>query len=328
MRNFWFALLIIFSFFVAAVSGFLLSNYLNSLEISDNTDWGTIGKDEAGTKFSVSELKNETPNPNTTCMGCTPNPESTNIKNGETVTKNFTSGYVNTVFKYTPDYYSLSGGKPVSATELIYDILRRHDLGHLTSSVSIPNISYYTPSVTGENNKYFIRKDSVRIAKTANVSVIFSVRIPTLSEIQYETLKNTKDYRLIYGLIKGIVRHEEYHYEALRDYARDISTIINSPLTEDIVITAKDANEMRNKLNSTLAQSVKVRLNAARAKHENAQGDIDDTAINHKITFNFEDKIGNDTPAPIVGEFRGKAEFDFSPLPTPAPKPPVPTIFN
>ena len=328
MKNFGFILIIVCGFFVAAASGFFLSNYLNTLELSDNTGWVTINKTDKlfpPTNFFASPTAATT---KVTCTGCEHNPDITTTDNQQNVDQKNTAivGRVISRYTYTPDYYSLDVNKPVAASEIIYDILKRQDLGHLSSSVNIPNVSYKTTSSTEKSGFYAIPKNSVSLANNVSIAINFSIRVPAISELQYQALKNTADYRYVYGLIRGIVGHEELHFQALKTYITNISNILNSPINEDVYITASNQTEMRSKLNDVLLKTIKEKLADARTHHEEAQNLIDDPSVKHEIKFEFTDKVGEILPAPIMGGFRGRATFDFSPLTTPIPKPPKPNI--
>ena len=319
------------SFFVVALAGFVFSDFLNSLEQSNTSDWTAIGKNNnspAPTKLENSAILIK--NPKVTCDGCDHNPGITTTNEATpTISKNTTTvGRVVISYNYKPENYSLASEKPVPASAIIYDILQRQDLGHLTSNVNIPDVSYVTTKSVFQNNSYTIPVGAIVLARNASLSANFSISVPVISDQQYNALKNTKDYRYVYGLIRGIVGHEELHYQALKNYMNEIATIINTPIATSLTISANSTTEMQNKVDTILMNTIKKRLAEARARHEAAQNAIDSNDLQQKISFEFQDKVNGEIPATIVGEFRGEGTFDFTLPPGPVSKPPTPNITN
>jgi hypothetical protein len=262
-----------------------------------------------------------------TCEGCDNNPSITTDINQNSSRKSTSKiGKVIVNFNYTPDYYFLAQNKPSSATEIIYDILRQQDMGHLSSSVNIPNISYLANHTKTINGVYIIPASSVVLAHNANLTTNFSISAPTLSNEQFNALQYSKDYNLIYGLIRGIVGHEELHYQALKTYIEEITEILNNPISEDLKISASSESAMQIKLNSALLESTKKRLAEARLRHQSAQNSIDDESFQQKITLRFKEKVNGELPPPIIGQFRGKVTLDFKLPAGEIPKPPVPNV--
>ncbi|MDO8512628.1 MAG: hypothetical protein Q7S57_05105 [bacterium] len=329
MKNFWLILLTIFGFFIAALAGYLMSDYLNTMALTENSDWITIKKSAPipqPTQPSASQPYSG--NSKVTCTGCDHNPliTTSDVQQNSTLKKTAVIGKVIIRYNYTPDYYPLAQNRPITASEIVYDILRRQDIGHLASNVNIPNISYLTTNKVDNNGVYTIPAGSVQLARNATLTTSFSISIPVLSDKQFDALKYGQDYHLIYGLIRGIVGHEELHYNALTAYINDIADILNNPISKDLKITASSETEMQNKLNAILLESTKKRLATARARHEATQNAIDDEALKQRITLEFKDKVNGDIPALVIGEFRGEGTFNFTLPPGPIPKPPIPNI--
>jgi len=328
MKNFWLIVLIIFGFFVATLSGYLLSDFLNSLEISNTANWIKIDKNApTGVSTSLIDASSLLGKSKATCEGCDYNPSiTTDVQQNTDQSKTTAIGKVLVHYNYTPDYYILAQNQPSTATEIIHDLLRQQEIGHLSSNVNIPDISYLTTHSKTTNGVYVISANSVALARNANLTTNFSISIPTLSYEQFKALKNNKDYNLIYGLIRGIVGHEELHFRALNTYIEELAQILNHPINKDLNITAPSETEMQIKLNAILLETTKNRLATARSKHESAQNAIDDETLRQRISLQFKEKVNGEIPATIIGEFRGKVTFDFDLPAGEIPKPPVPDI--
>ena len=255
------------------------------------------------------------------CEGCERTPR-VSVRPRETIR---TIGSVTERLRYTPDAYTLLGGRPAYPHELVREILEQQKLGHLTFRVEVPHVTY---DIRGEEERpgvYRVRPGDVSLAENVVIAVDFSIRYPTLTDPQFAFLRDTKDYRFVYGLIRGIVRHEERHLRVLTAYLNGLRDILASPVTSDVPVPVATREEFQEHARAELGRILGNRIAAARAAHERAQAAIDDPARTARIEFVFEEEVNGSVPPPLVAEFTGEGQFSFV-LPAGPPRPPAPTI--
>jgi hypothetical protein len=208
----------------------------------------------------------------------------------------------------------------------VREILERQELGHLTFRVDVPDATYNIQGIQVEPGVYRIKPSLVALTEDAAITVNFSIRYPVLSGAQYAFLRNKKDYRFVYGLIAGIVRHEGRHERALTAYVNELRGILAAPVTGDFTIQVASPEEFQKKATAELGRILEGRVAAARVQHEQAQAGIDDPTRIARIEFVFEEEVNGEVPPHIIAEFVGEGQFSFTLPPGPVLRPPVPNI--
>lgn len=265
--------------------------------------------------------------PSVECAGCEKIPAVSVAPTSQpkSVTTSRQSGRVTTKYNYTADIYYAADSQEAYPHELVYDVLKRQELGHLSSKVSIPDVTYSSQGTLIRPNVYSVAPKDVSLTKNAVIGIVFTIRVPSLTNEQFLFLKDKKDYRFVYGLMKGIVGHEETHYKYLREYISEVVNVLNNPLTATQEISAENSADFQNKINTILLKTIERRLAAAKARHDQNQTRID-TPAGQDIIFNFEEEVNGKVPPPIKGDFQGEATFVFDLPEGSVPRPPLPNI--
>ncbi len=248
----------------------------------------------------------------------------------ETHTNSATIGKVTKKFKYTPDAYSVMGGKEAYPNEIVYGVLQNQELGHLSSHVETPSVSYTSQGKEIRPGVYLVTPADIKLTENTSINIDFSIRYPIVTNEQFEFMRDKKDYRFVYGLIAGVVGHEEMHYQVLRRYTDEITAILNNPINTNLEIEANTPAEFQQQVNDIMSRTVEQRLAAAKKRHDAGQADIDNPANGSQITFNFKEPAQDGVvPPAIVSQFKGKGTFNFELPEGSVPRPPVPQVnFN
>jgi hypothetical protein len=257
------------------------------------------------------------------CEGCERTPSVTVEKRPAPIA---VAGRIAPDYRYTPEPYTVLGSQESYPHNIVREVLERLELGHLSFSIDIPNVAYDIQGTPAQVGTYMIRPSDVKLAGNPSLPVRFSIRYPVLSDEQFAFVRDKRDYRWVYGLIRGVVGHEERHYHALRTYIGELETILNNPLGGTVTVQASSDDEFQAKASALVSKTLSDRLAASRKKHEAAQDNIDDPAKKQRIEFRFEDDVNGHAPPTIVADFIGEGTFTFDPLSLPAPRPPVPNI--
>lgn len=264
-----------------------------------------------------------TPVPHVVCEGCeAPSPV---VRVEQQATVPAASGTITKALRYTPDSYTVFGGARGYPHDLVREILEQQKLGHLSFRVDIPDASYAISGTEVRPGVYEVRPGDVVPAEDARMIVPFSIRFPVLTDAQYAFLRGRKDYRFVYGLIRGIVDHEMRHYRELAGYVSTVEGILRSPITQAFTVTAGSRAEFDARAGAEVSRVLAERLTAADTHHQAKQDALDNPENVADIHFVFEEEVNGSVPPPLTARFIGEGQFSFT-LPAGAPRPPVPQI--
>lgn len=236
------------------------------------------------------------------------------------------AGAVSQRLRYTPESYTVLSGKAAHPHELAREILSRQQLGHLTFRVRMPSVVYDIQGQEVAPGQYRVEPQDVTLEAPAEVRADFSIRYPVLSDAQFSFIRANKDYRLVYGLIKGVVDHELRHYRELVAYIAELGRMFATPLTEGFTVEAESRQAFESQANAHLSRVLEQRSEVLRARHATKQDAIDDPEKGPRISFVFEEEVDGAVPSPLIAEFHGVANFSFELPPGPVPRPVTPNI--
>lgn len=214
-------------------------------------------------------------------------------------------------------------GQPKPAHELIAAMSRPH-IGLTTSALRIEDTSYAYRFAGEADGRIRLDSGSLRLAEDAVIRARIAIRYPRLSDAQFNALRNTKDYRLVYGYIRGIVEHEQEHAAEATRFAKGLRPLYaKPPVGEDPVITPRNGELPR----AAIARFLSDRLQEGYLKRKRAsdavQKKIDDQGKVTRVEFRFQDPIDDVLPQPAAVETRGKLRVKFE-VPKGNPRPPEP----
>jgi len=234
------------------------------------------------------------------------------------------AGTVTVDYQYSPAPFTVNNGNETEPNELVLQILKRQELGHLSYNVEIPGVMYSIGGTEVSPNIYKLEPQDISLTRNYVVKDEFSILYPVLSEKQFKFIRSKQDYRFVYGLIKGVVEHEQKHYKTMKSYVSEVTSILNKPLSETQIIKATDKNAFRNVAANIISSEVSKRLQVARTNHEELQNNID--APRPSITFRFENEVDGEVPPEITAQFLGEGKFVFQLPAGEIPRPPKPQI--
>lgn len=233
-------------------------------------------------------------------------------------------GKVTANYKYSPAPFMVNNGRDTEPNELVLAILKKQELGHLSYEAGIPGVMYSIGGTEVSPGVFELKPQDVTLSQDYTIDVDFSIQYPVLSENQFKFVRVKSDYRFVYGLIKGVVEHEQKHYKTMESYISEISSILDKPIAETQTIKAADKNEFRKKAGDIVSSKVSEKLKAARDNHEVAQDNID--AARPSITFRFENEVDGEVPPEITAQFMGEGKFEFKLPAGEIPRPPKPQV--
>ncbi len=259
--------------------------------------------------------------PHVVCVGCEDAPRVA-ISHATPVL----AGKIAQQLSYTPNAYVSLGGRVGYPHELVHDILTQQKLGHIVFKISVPEVRYAISGAAVREGAYRVRPRDVSLENTATVRADFTIRYPTLTNEQFTFLRDRGDYRFVYGLVRGVIRHEERHFRALNNYLHELRAILAAPLTNDLVLPVRQAGALEWEAQQELLRVLRRRIAAVQEAHERAQAAIDDPVKKAKVDFVFEEEVEGEVPPMIIAEFIGEADFSFVLPPGPIPRLPAPTL--
>lgn len=218
----------------------------------------------------------------------------------------------------------LFGGKPRPVHEFI-DAMAQRTVGRTDFSLRVePRPLYHIAAALDDSGRYRVDPQSLKLATSATVKARIAIRYPTVSDAQFNGLRNTRDYRLLFGLMRGIVEHEELHAREFTKYARTVRSLYAAPPLgrnpDPVVDPQGDVDEV-------LARYVRDRtreaLDRAKRASDARQSAIDQTGKETAVLFRFTDAVDDVVPASVVYSTKGKLRVKFE-VPKGNPRPPQP----
>lgn len=220
--------------------------------------------------------------------------------------------------------YVLFQGKPRPASEFIAAIARRSHAGETAATIRLAYPGYRVLGEREPDGSYRIVRESVALDGPATVRVRMSIEYPKLSDAQHKALRGKKDYRLLYGFVRGIVEHEELHVREFVKYARAVRQIIASPpLGENPAVRPSEAEDVAAVLRQYVNDRIGEALDAAEVRSTAAQQAIDATGKTSRIAFRFVEPVKGAVPAILTYATRAKIRVLFA-MPKGTPRPPEP----
>lgn len=215
-------------------------------------------------------------------------------------------------------------GEPRPVNALI-EAMAKKNVGWTEFTIRVQPRPYYQVAAAQDSSGlYRIDPNSLQLTTSATVNARIVIRAPKLSEAQFRALRNTGDYRLVYGLIRGIVEHEELHAREFARHARKARTLYAAPplgrTPEPIVDPNGDAGAVFARY---VTDRAREGLNVLEASSAAAQRRIDHTGKKTEILFRFADPVNDEIPDPIIYTTEGKLRVIFS-VPKGNPRPPEP----
>lgn len=187
-----------------------------------------------------------------------------------------------------------------------------------------PRPLYAVEAVRDASGRYRIDPDSLQLSNNATIHARLLIRTPRLSNAQFNALRNAQDYRLVYGLIRGIVEHEELHAKEFAAYTRKVRAVYAAPPVGRNPDPIVDPN---GNVDALLAQYLQDRIREALQTLEDAsaavQYRIDQTGKETEVLFRFTDALNGEVPDPILYATNGKLRVKFE-VPKGNPRPPDP----
>lgn len=217
-------------------------------------------------------------------------------------------------------------GQPRPVDALI-EAMAKKTVGRTDFTISVsPPPLYEIIAERESNGRYRIDPASLALATSATVKARIAIRYPKLSDAQFNALRNTRDYRLLYGLIRGIVEHEQLHAREFTRYARTVRSLYASPpVGKDLDPVIEPGEDVA----ATLAQYVDDRtreaLDAAQQASTARQHAFDHTGKKTRVVFPFTDPVDGDIPLPIHYTTEGKLTVKFE-VSKGNPRPPEPRL--
>lgn len=217
-------------------------------------------------------------------------------------------------------------GKPTPAHELIREMSRR-SVGRTDMSLrTVTRPLYRFDADRDEDGQYRIRAGSLVLAQPAHLAARVAIAYPKLSETQYRALRTQRDYRLVYGYIRGIVEHEEEHAKTFVRFARTTRSLYASPpLGENAGVTIGDGENVSATLARYVSDRIREALDAARRSSDTVQRAIDHTGKLTRVTFRFTEPVGDALPPTLIYQTAGKLRVRFD-VPKGNPRPPEPRM--
>lgn len=218
------------------------------------------------------------------------------------------------------------GGKPRPVHEFIAAMAQR-TAGRTDFSLRVvPQPLYHIAAVLDNAGRYRVDPQSLQLATSVTAKARIAIRYPTLSAAQFNALRNTRDYRLLFGLIRGIVEHEELHAREFTNYARTVRSLYAVPPLGSNPDPIVDPN---GDVDAVLARYVQDRtreaLDAAKRASDARQRAIDQTGKTTSVLFRFTDAIDDEVPVPVIYRTKGKFRVKFE-VPKGSPRPPEPRL--
>ena len=212
-------------------------------------------------------------------------------------------------------------GNPRPAHELIREMSRR-TVGQTESSVrTTTRVLYRFVAERDPDGRYRINASNLALAQSARLSARIVIRYPKLSEAQYKALRGTRDYRLVYGLIRGIVEHEEEHAKEFIRFAKAVrGTYASPPISENPVVALNEGETASTALLRYINDRIQEALNDAKRASDAVQRSIDHTGKTTRVTFRFTDPVKDIVPPLMVYQTEGKLRVKFE-VPKGSPRP-------
>lgn len=216
----------------------------------------------------------------------------------------------------------LFGGKPRPIPDFIRELGRR-TVGRTVTSLRTPADLAYTVQASEEpDGRYRIDRAALSPVDAVKVSAQTTILYPKLSDAQYAAIRKQKDYRLVYGFIRGVVAHEELHARAFLRYVRDVRTIYAAPpIGENPLVAPREGETVADALGRFVDDRLAEALARARKAHTASQRAIDHAGKRTRVQFSFTEPVGDDLPSPFVYETEGKFAVSFA-VPKNLPRPP------
>lgn len=220
--------------------------------------------------------------------------------------------------------YVLFQGKPRPIHEFVAAIARRSHAGETAATIRLAYPGYRALGEREPDGSYRIVRESIALEGPATVRVRMSIEYPKLSDTQYKALREKKDYRLLYGFVRGIMEHEELHAREFVKYARAVRQIIASPpLGENPVVRPREVEDVTAVLGQYVNDRIGEALDAAEARSAAAQQAIDVTGKTSRIAFRFLESVQGTVPAILTYTTRARIRVLFA-VPKGTPRPPEP----
>lgn len=218
-------------------------------------------------------------------------------------------------------------GDPRPAYELIREIAKfaGSRKWHTTIVTDFPASLQYSVSAAPESEgSYTIDSSSLSLVKSGTLRSRLIVQYPRLSDAQYQALKATQDYRLVYGFIRAIVEHEEAHVREHLRYLKTVRAIFKEPpLGENPVVEVTEGKTVSATLSSYVERRRREAVAKARAALQEAHRRIDDPAKVVSVIFQFRDPVEETVPPEFTTNIRGLFQARFT-VPPKNPRPPEP----
>lgn len=216
----------------------------------------------------------------------------------------------------------LFGGKPRPIPDFIRELGRR-TVGRTVTTLRTPADIAYTVQASEEpDGRYRLDRAALRPVDEAIVRAQVTILYPKLSDTQYAAIRKQKDYRLVYGFIRGVVAHEELHARAFLRYARDVRAIYAAPpIGENPLVTPREGEAVADALGRFVDDRLAEAFARTRSAHATSQRAIDHTGKRTRVRFSFTEPVGDDVPPPFVYETAGKFTVSFA-VPKNLPRPP------
>lgn len=208
--------------------------------------------------------------------------------------------------------------------KLVLDMLSR-TVGRTEFSTELPKDTRYRYTAVREpDGRYRIDPNSIDPVGDIILSTRITIRTPRLSDAQYNAVRNSEDYRFVYGLIRGIVGHEEEHAKEYVRFAKKVHALYAAPPAgENPVVTPAEGEDPDAAMTRYLNDRLRERFADAKRASDAVQSKIDNTGKIARIKFPFTAPVNGDPPPAFVYQTKGKLSVKFA-VPKGNPRPPEP----
>lgn len=215
-------------------------------------------------------------------------------------------------------------GMPNPPHKLVLDMVKR-TVGRTDFASKISSGARYRYAVTPEpDGQYRIGASSLQLTEDFTLTGRVTIKYPRLSNAQFNAVRNHDDYRFVYGLIQGIVRHEEEHTKEFVRFVRTVRLIYASPpLGDTPVVRPRDGEQVADAVSRFVNDRLKEAVASARRTMNTKQRKIDDAGKTTRLEFHFTEPAGGASPPVVTYETKGRLTVKLE-VPKGNPRPPEP----
>lgn len=215
---------------------------------------------------------------------------------------------------------TLLQGALASPDKLVLDMLRR-TVGRTEFSLSVPSGVRYKYRLDAQGDgTYRISSGSLRPLAPFSLTGRVTIQYPKLSDAQFNAVRNHADYRFVYGLINGVVRHEEGHAKEFVRFLRTVKMIYVSPPVGSGSIRPRPGESPSAAASRFLNTRLKDAVASAQRTMRAAQTQIDHTGKTTHFEFAFTESTNGDSAPVIVYDTEGRLTVQLT-VPDGHPRP-------